>query len=155
MALLNCGDKGDFWAEHALLCLPDDIRNEWDDRLTIICMAESDGRRLTRKSREGKEIIVLAERIVPSSSSNEDSADVRYFVFALLHEVAHAINDDPPPNECSKEENDAIEKRADNLAFQWFNSFLRTRRNSTAFTKEELNTAQKRAQFLMRKASLA
>jgi Zn-dependent peptidase ImmA (M78 family) len=118
MALLNCGDKGDFWAEHALLCLPDDIRNEWDNRLTIICMAESDGRRLTRKSREGKEIIILAERIVPSSSSNEDSADVRYFVFALLHEIAHAIYDDPPPNENSKEENEAIETRANSLAFQ-------------------------------------
>lgn len=140
----DCGHDGNFWGAYALGCLPDDVLTQCEDRLAFVSTTESDGRRLTRQFCEGRDIVVLSERIVPKGHKSEADPQVRYFTFAVLHEVAHAYRDHRPPNEISPEENDVQEAEANALAFQWFNDFIR-RENRPAlpeFSQAELEQAQ-------------
>ena len=107
-------------------------------------MDSSDGRRLTRSFLEGREIIILSERIIPRGRQ-PDNLKVRYFLFAVLHEVAHAISDHQAPNKISDGENARQEEEADDLAFEWLNAYLK-RVGRAVFTKEELHQAQDASQ---------
>lgn len=140
----DCGRDGNFWGNYALGCLPDEVLTQCGDRLAFVSTTESDGRRLTQRFCEGRDIVVLSERIVPKGHRSEADAQVRYFVFAVLHEVAHAYCDHRPPNEISKDENDAQEAEANALAFQWFNDFIgqENRPALPEFTQQELERAQ-------------
>src|SRR5258705_13687125 len=93
------------WIIYALECLPADILDGYQNRLAFVCMDTSDGRRLTPAFCKGRNIIVLSERIVPRGYAVETERRVRYFVFVVLHEIAHAVRQHQPPNEISAEEN--------------------------------------------------
>jgi hypothetical protein len=152
--MLNCGASGDYWARYALGCVPDDLWNEWHDKLAFVCLAGSDGRRLNRAAYANRDIIILSERIVPKEHANEGSPDVRYFVFCVLHETAHVICRHRPPNQISTDENVAQEAEANSLAFRWFNDYLQERNHPDLpeFTLAELNRAQAGNQAAMRAA---
>lgn len=152
--MMNCGQTGNIWVQHALDCLPDELFSEWPNKLAFVSMKESDGRRLTRAFCEGHDVIILSERIVPKQGTNEGSPEVRYFYFVVLHEVAHAICQHRPLNEISQKDNDSQEAEANKLAFQWFNEYLEERNSPhfPAFTEAELKQAQDVSQAAMRAA---
>lgn len=124
--MFDCGYNGNYWVKYALRCLPNNVRDTWTEKLAFVSVSDSDARRLTRSFCRERDIIVLSERIVPADCMDESEANVRYFVFVVLHEVAHAICDHRPPNEISATENSAQEDEADRLAFKWYNDFLIT-----------------------------
>jgi hypothetical protein len=140
----DCGANGNFWGRYAMDCLPDEVWDACNDKLAFVCMAESDGRRLTKQFCEGRDIIVLSERIVPRARKSEADEGVRYFVFVILHEIAHAHSEHLPPDEISTEANDAQEAEANALAFYWFNASIREKNRAALreFTQEELERAQ-------------
>lgn len=107
-------------------------------------MTRSDGRRLTKKFCDGRDVIILSERIVPRAGLSEADSSVRYFVFVILHEVAHAYREHLPPNEISAEDNQAQEDEANALAFQWFNDTIKAKQlaDLPEFTQEELERIQ-------------
>ena len=109
MASLDCGPDGDTWVGHALDCVPDEVWEEFGERLAIVATTHSDGRRLSPKFAEGRHVIVLSERVIPRGYVAEDHPGVRYLFFTVLHEVAHAVRDHLPPNEITPEENQAHE----------------------------------------------
>lgn len=148
---LNCGRDGDFWVQHALDCVPDDIWNEHGGRFAFISTTDSDGRRLSPRAHENKHVIVLSERVIPDGHIPEDHPTVRYLYFIVLHEVAHAVRDHQPPNEITPEANQAQEDEANALAFAWFNAYLATRAANglTLYTQEELTAAQALSQQRM------
>lgn len=155
MASLECGRDGDYWVGHALdSCVPDDVWEKHGDTLAFVSTTESDGKRLTRKFAEGKHVIVLSERVIPHGPLAEDHPAVRYLYFVVLHETAHAICNHQPPNEISREQNDAQEKEADDLAFGWFNSYLATQADKgvALFTEAELAAIQAKMQERMQAA---
>ena len=147
----DCGEIGNHWLDAALEYLPHDIFARWSNSLAFLCTSQSDAKRLTLEFRENREIIVLSERIVPAERSDEGSSDVRYFIFAILHEIAHAVFQDRPPRSITPTEGGKQEKRADGLAFQWMNDHLRAKNNPQLpeFTPEELDAAQLRTRQMM------
>ena len=151
MPLFECGIYCKHWIEVALECLPETVWAEWHDKLAFLSTDVRDAVRLTRKTRENYEIIFLSERIIPVGPLSEAHPDVRYFEFCVLHEVAHAINDDLPPDEISTEQTQLQEERANRLAFDWFNSYLAQRAHTglRLFTVEELQAAQAKTQAAM------
>jgi hypothetical protein len=151
MATLNCGPDGDLWVAHALKCVPYDVLAEHGERLSFISLTDSDGRRLGPKAHEGKHVIVLSERVIPRGYRAEDDPLVRYLFFVVLHEVAHAVRDHRPPNEISREENQAQEDEANALAFEWFNAYLHANaaKGLVQYTLEELATAQEQMRAKM------
>jgi hypothetical protein len=145
--MLQCGGRANGWLEHALKdCLPTEIFDEWKDKLAFLSTANSDAFRIAKKIREERELIFISEHIIPPNGVAEDHPDVRYFVFAALHEVVHAIKQHRPPNEISEEANKAQEAEADALAFEWFNAYIKRRKSAhlKEFTREELEAAKKK-----------
>ena len=72
-------------------------------------------------------------------------------MYVVLHEIAHAINDDLGQNEISDKENQAQELRADSLAFEWFNHRIE-QRNIPALrplTQDEVTRAQQKTGAMM------
>ncbi|GAA0558534.1 hypothetical protein GCM10008942_03770 [Rhizomicrobium electricum] len=94
--------------------------------------------------RNNREIIVISEHIVPSSFSGEDESDVRYFIYVVLHEVAHAISNDKSKSEVSPEVYQGQEERADRLALKWFNAHIDEKRipGLPRMTVEEIRQSQ-------------
>lgn len=139
--MFDCSRDAEFWIRHALECVPAKVWETFDEDLAFVCMDSSDGKRLTREFRENHEIILLSERIVPAGYRAEDDPKVRYFWFAVLHEVAHAYCDHASPKAISVEENVAQELDADKLAFTWFNDYLKSKKQPE-FTDAELKKAK-------------
>ncbi len=139
--MFSCSYDAKFWICHALRCLPSEIWDSLRERLAFVCMDSSDGRRLTHEFCENHEIIILSERIVPRGNVAEDDSKVRYFMFAVLHEVAHAVCDHQAPKAISEAENVGQENDADRFAFAWFNEYLKSK-NQQEFTSAELAKAQ-------------
>ena len=139
--MFDCSYDAQVWIRHALKCLPEDIFVSYLDRLAFVCMDTSDARRLTSSFCEGRDIIVLSERIIPRGPLCEDNLRVRYFWFAVLHEVAHAVSQHLSPNQITDAENQAQEIEANKLAFEWFNHYL-VKKNLPEFSEEELAQAQ-------------
>lgn len=143
--MLECGPDANRWLEHALInCLPMDIFDEWKDALAFLSTVNRDAFRIARATREKRELIVISERIIPKGPLSEDNPRVRYFIFAALHEVAHAIKQHKPPNEISDEDNKAQENEADDLAYRWYNGYVRSRGNAhlPELTRVEVERAQ-------------
>ena|SRR5258706_14817239 len=152
--MFDCSPDAERWIIYALECLPADVLDEYQNALAFVCMDTSDGRRLTPAFREQRDIIVLSERIVPRGYAVETERRVRYFVFVVLHEIAHAVRQHQPPNEISEHENATQEAEAHALAFQWFNNYIRERNHPDLleFGEEELTEAQEANQRAMRAA---
>ena len=140
--MFDCSYDAELWIRHALkCCVPVNVWKSIGERLAFVCMDSSDGRRLTREFCDNHEIILLSERIVPRGYRAEDDPKVRYFWFAVLHEVAHAYRDHISPNAISAEENAAQEVDADELAFAWFNKYLKSKKQPE-FTTAEFTKAK-------------
>lgn len=139
--MFSCSEGAKFWIRHALDCLPDEVGDTIGNRLAFVCMDSSDGRRLTKEFCNNREIIVLSERIVPRGGLCENDWKVRYFWFAVLHEVAHAYCDHQAPKAISAEDNLQQEHHADDLAYKWFNEYLKSK-SQPLFTDEELEKAK-------------
>jgi hypothetical protein len=141
--------------EWALSYLPQHIREEWWGRIAFVCPNNSDGKRLTQWFRKDREIIVLSEHIVPSSFSGETDTAVRYFIFVVLHEIAHAISNDKSETELSNENYRRQEARADSFALEWFNNYIDAKSNSglPRLTIEEIKQAQKRIGHVMKNSA--
>ncbi|WP_175796650.1 ImmA/IrrE family metallo-endopeptidase [Burkholderia anthina] len=150
----DCGPEGNFWGQHTMGCLPKEVADACDGKLAFVSMTCSDGRRLTKKFCDGRDVIVLSERIVPQAGLSEAAAAVRYFMFVIMHEIAHAYREHRPPNEISPEENEAQEQEANALAFQWMNDAIRSRQSPHLheFTQEELEGIQAQTRAAMEAA---
>jgi len=125
--MLYCGEKYyNRWVAEALRYLPPKIIYEYKNKLAFFSTAEADGYRVARKLCD-REIILLSERILPKKGATEDQKEVRYFIFAVLHEVAHAIKEHPSPlfDQLSRREVEAQEQEADNQALTWFNEHVK------------------------------
>jgi len=108
--------------------------------LAFIRMDTSDGRRLVRDFCDTHEIILFSERIIPRGALAEDHPKVRYFWYVVLHEVAHAYCDHVSPKTISAADNAAQEEKADDLAYSWFNAYLKSKK-LPEFAEDELNAA--------------
>lgn len=151
--MLDCGSY-DRWVEIALEYLPRDVLDEHKENLAFISMAHRDGCRLSRVLCETREIILLSDHVLPKGRTDEGQPNVRYFIYVVLHEVAHAIKKHKSPQyDClSQAEFEAQEEEADALALQWFNDHIVILENPNlpAITHEEIEQAQAKSQEVMR-----
>jgi hypothetical protein len=122
------GERCDHWAQVALSYIPEGVLDDYAGHTTFMSMARADASRVARQYREG-EIVVLSERIVPPEHADEGQEDVRYFIFAVLHEMVHVLSNHRPPNLITAAENDAQEEEADRQALDWFNGYVAERAN--------------------------
>lgn len=153
--MLDCGDHYNQWVEIALEYLPQAVLEENKDKLVFISTAQRDGCRVARHYCENREVILLSERILPKQGANEEQPEVRYFIFVVLHEVAHAIRKHKSPkyDELTTEQNLAQEDEADALALKWFNQHVKARNIEflMPITKDEIQQAERNNQALMEK----
>ena len=151
--MLDCGPSHNQWVENALHYLPPELLEERKNGLAFIAMSHRDGCRLARAICENREVIVLAEHLLPKAQADEGQPNVRYFIYVVLHEVAHAVKKHRSPlyDALTQEETEAQEREADDLALKWFNDYIETRANPhlPPLTREEVDEAQAKSQKLM------
>ncbi len=124
--MLFCGLNNNIRVAEALKYLPKDIFENINGRVAVT-MLKSDACVLASIIRNHEEIIILSPWIFPYKSileSDKEYRKYRYFIFCILHEVAHIILKHKPPPNCSIQENQTQEDGADNLALNWFNSYV-------------------------------
>lgn len=151
-SMLQCGPHANPWLEHALInCLPPEVFDAWKNRLVFLSTTRSDAFRVAKTLRETRELIVLSERIIPRGPLSEDHPDVRYFMFAALHEVVHAIKQHRPPTEITSAENEAQEDEANTWALGWYNEYVRQRNSPhlRELTMAEVEAAQAKSRAAM------
>ena len=72
---------------------------------------------------------------------------MRYFIFVVLHEIAHVVKNHRSPllDKLTKEENEAQEKEADDLAIDWFNAYIATRNSPylKSITPDEITESKR------------
>ena len=156
-AMLNCHPHHNWWLELALKYLPPEVLDQHKERLLFTSTAHRDACRVARHYCETREIILLSDRVLPGRSvRNETHPKARYFIYVVLHEVAHAIRNHKSQrfDGISAEENDAQEQEAGALAMQWFNEHIQKRKKPHLhpITEQELKVAQAANQELMEKA---
>jgi hypothetical protein len=153
--MINCGPNYNRWIEIALGYIPTDILWEYRDNLVFIGTGAMDACRVAPALRKSREIIVLSERIFPKRGANEGHLKVRYFIFVVLHEFAHAVLNHRSPllDNLTKEENEAQEKEADDLAIRWFNAHVQAINNQhlKAISLDEIYRAKAENQILIEK----
>lgn len=153
--MLYCGDRYNNWVVLALQYLPEKILLELIDKIAIFSTSELDGCRIARVICNDREIILLSERILPKKLAEEDHADVRYFIFVVLHEIAHVFKNHRSPlyDNLSYEDNCFQENEANEMAFHWFNEHVKKRNNQflKPLTYEEIDIAKENNQNLMNK----
>ena len=121
-----------FWhVKTALKYLPESELHSLSGNLYITSTTSRGACRLSRALCETKEIIILSERIMPPQKPSEDDEIFRYFIFVVLHEVAHVIKKHRSPlyDELTLEEAEKQEDEANKLALDWFNAHVINRRN--------------------------
>jgi hypothetical protein len=152
--MLHCGSRYNGWVQEAVEYLPEEVLWAYRDRLAFISTGESDGCRVARALCENREIIVLSERILPKRGMNEAAPEVRYFIFVVLHEVAHAFLEHRSPmfDGITPEENEAQEAEADALALGWFNDRIKEKAHPDlgALDKEQISVVQSNYQAEMK-----
>lgn len=140
--MIACGILQNKWVEVALDYLPDDVFDKIDKEIAITCLL-SDACRLGKEICNHEEIIILSPWIfsfIPPGSSEIDK-ELRYFIFCILHEVAHAVCKHLPPYELSPEKRQDQELEADRYALKWFNDYAleNSKRGLTSLSIEEIN----------------
>lgn len=155
-AMLDCGREHNWWFELALKYLPEDVFDQHKESFLFTSTATRDACRVARHYCQTREIILISERILPGQNVKiETDPKARYFIYVVLHEVAHAIKKHKSPifDNLTKNEYGAQEKEADELAMSWFNDHVVKRNNEHLFpiTKEEIKVAQDKNQELMQK----
>lgn len=153
--IIYCG-RGtgyDPWVRYALRYLPADILRESAEKLAFFSTAGEDACRVARAICETREIILLSERILPK---RDDDSQIRYFVFVVLHEIAHAVKQHRSPSldRLSTDENEAQEREAEELALLWFNNYVENNPHLKLrpLTHEEIEETKRKNQELMIKA---
>lgn len=151
--MLDCGDRYNQWVQNALEYLPRNVLDEHKDRLAFLAMAHRDGCRVARVLRENRGIIILSEHILPKAGAAEGQADVRYFIYTVLHEVVHAVKQHRSPlyDSLTPKEVAAQESEADDLALKWFNDHISALGNPhlPPLTREDVDAAQARSRATM------
>ena len=153
-AVLDCGYGHNGWLEIALGYLPEDLLENIEEDFLFTSTATRDACRVARYYCSTKEIILISERVLPSTNIvYQTDPKARYFIYVVLHEVAHAIRKHKSPlfDDLLKEEVESQEKEADGLAMKWFNDHVGKSSNLPPITKEEINTAQEEQQRIMKK----
>lgn len=120
--MLYCGRRNDNWVKMALNYLPDDIFERINEKIAITVL-NSDALRLAQKICRHEEIIILSPWIFPYKYICETDKEARYFIFCILHEVAHAVLKHSPPDELLPQNNNDQETEADTYALKWFNDY--------------------------------
>jgi len=152
-AVLDCGYRHNRWLEIALKYLPEDVLKNKEE-LLFTATATRDACRVARYYCKTREIILISERILPSMNIQyQTDPKARYFIYVVLHEVAHAIRRHKSPllDDLSEEERKNQEKEADDLAMKWFNDHVGKLNNLPPITKEEIEAAQEEQQKVMKK----
>lgn len=116
--MLFCDIQDNRWVFQALKYLPDDIYDKIYGKVAFTCLT-SDASRLGSTICKHKEIIILSPWIFQFRCESDKEA--RYFIFCVLHEVAHVVLQHMPPDQLQWEENQRQETEADKLALKWFN----------------------------------
>jgi hypothetical protein len=151
--MIDCGDLYNQWVQVALEYLPYAVLDENKERLLFTSTAVLDACRVARHYCENREIILLSERILPKKGANGGQPEVRYFIFAVLHEVAHAIKKHKSKkfDNLTDQENLAQEEEADAISLSWFNEHVKELNNRyiKPLTIEEINEMRKKNQVLM------
>ena len=128
--LITCGSDYANAAVRSVLeeYLPPDVLSALNGRLAFLSTTCVDGVRLPKSFSRDRDVIVLSERIMPSSGDEESHPGYRYFIFVVLHEVAHACRDhlSPSLDGLSAAEADAQERETEELALKWFNDHAST-----------------------------
>jgi len=155
-AVLGCGYTHNRWLEIALEYLPEDLFDQNTKGFLFTSTVARDACRVARHYCETREIILISERILPDQNvRDETNPKARYFIYAVLHEIAHAIGAHRSPllDNLTKEECEAQEKEADELAIKWFNDHVAKRNNEQLLpiTKGEIKEAQEKNQIIMKK----
>jgi hypothetical protein len=152
--MLDCGDRHNQWVQNALEYLPRDVLDEHKGRLAFIAMAQRDGIRLARVLCETREVIILAEHILPKARAHEGHPEVRYFIYVVLHEIAHAIKRHRSPlyDSLTCQQIEDQEAEADTLALTWFNDHIEGLANPDLppLTCEEVDEAKSKSRTLMK-----
>ena len=80
---------------------------------------------------------------------------MRYLIYVVLHEVAHAIkmHRSPKIDRLSKEDYETQEREADETALAWFNDHVRSRWNVhlKPISPEDVKAAQAQTQATMKR----
>ena len=151
--MLDCGSFYNWWVEHALGYLPVELLDEHKENLAFISTAQMDACRVARYYCENREVIFLSDRILPKKGASEFQPQVRYFIFIVLHETAHAIEKHKSPkfDKLTQEQNRAQEEEADELAFGWFNAHIQVLGNQylPPLTRGEIEQQRQRNRQLM------
>lgn len=145
--MLACGHLYNQWVQNALEYLPQDVLDENKDKLVFVSTAQTDGCRLARRYCETREVILLSERVLPKQGAKEGQPEVRYFIFTVLHEVAHAVRKHKSQkfDNLTEREDRAQEEEADGIALAWFNEHVKARNNLylKEITTEEIEEMRK------------
>jgi len=120
--MIYCGIMKNSWVEMAINYLPDDIFDKINGKVAFTVL-KSDACRLGQKICRHEEIIILSPWIFPYKPITEVHKDSRYFIFCVLHEIAHAFLKHSPPDELSPKINENQEAEADAYALKWFNDY--------------------------------
>lgn len=155
-AMLDCGHEHNWWLELALNYLPEDVLDQHKESFLFTSTATRDACRVARHYCQTREVILLSERILPGQNVRvETDPKARYFIYVVLHEVAHAIRKHKSPkfDDLTNDEYEAQEKEADELAMSWFNEHVAKRNNEylLPITKQEIEAAQDKNKELMEK----
>lgn len=146
--MLFCGKKNSL-VETALKYLPDEVFIETNEKIGFTVL-KSDACCLSHKIQNYNEIIVLSPWIfsfIPSGSCETDK-EWKYFIFCILHEVAHAFLKHHDPDELSGNERDKQEEEADRHALNWFNDYVseNCKKGYKGIVIEEIRNTQKEYQ---------
>ena len=156
--MIDCGYARNRWVEIALGYLPYEVLDEQKESFVFIALGECDACRLAPQYRE-REIILLSDQVFPDPGVAVDHSTARYFIFAVLHEVAHALQKHRSPrfDALSKEENEVQEREADELAYQWFNDHVKRQDHPhlLPLSADEVRMVQKRNQERMKEKARA
>lgn len=151
--MLDCGHHYNQWVQIALEYLPEAVLDEHKEGLVFISTAQRDGCRVARRYCQNREVILLSERVLPKSGANEGQPAVRYFIYVVLHEVAHAVKKHKSPkfDNLTEQENQVQEDEAHAMAMEWFNEHVKARNNEflKPITKQEVEEAEKKNIALM------
>jgi hypothetical protein len=153
--MLDCGDMYNQWVQNALEYLPRNIFSKYKEKIAFVAMGQRDGCRLAKKLCKSREIILLSEHVLPKSGANEGESDVRYFIYVVLHEVAHVIKQHRSPiyDSLTNDKVEIQEAEADDMALKWFNDHVNIQNNPNMpfLSKEEINIAKGKSQDYMKK----
>lgn len=148
--LIDCGGDYANAAVRSVLenYLPSDVLNAFDGRLAFVSTTGVDGLRLTKSFCRDRDVIVLSERIIPVRSDDEEfHPDYRYFIFVVLHEIAHACKDhlSPLSDDLTAAQAESQSREAEELALEWFNEHASTTLFQPPLTVVEIEELREKA----------